>query len=86
MSADPPNASKKFETCPGCMSHCGSVGSGGTIDLLYKNVLCNPNHNISTKSLGPIALFSVQVSFVVSTLVDFVRRSIYARLVPEASL
>ena len=33
--------------------------------MLYKQT-----HNISTKTLGPKALFSVQVSFVTSTFVD----------------
>ena len=40
------------------------------VDLLYKHVLYKQTHEMSTRSLGPIALFSVHVSFVISTLTD----------------
>ena len=40
-----------------------------TVDLLYKLVLYNHTHVISTKRLGPMALLFVRASFPVSTLV-----------------
>ena len=44
------------------------------VDLLYKHVLDQHTHDISTKVLGPIALLCVQVSFVASTLVGLIWR------------
>ena len=38
-----------------------------TVDSLYKHT-----HRINTKYLGPVAVLSVLLNFVVSTLVDFV--------------
>ena len=47
-----------------------------TVASLHEHVLYENTSDLSTESLGPIALFSVQVSFVISTLVDLVRRLI----------
>ena len=41
-----------------------------SVDSLFKYVLQKHTYNISTKFLGPVELLSVQVSFVISTLVD----------------
>ena len=41
-----------------------------TVDSLCKHVPYTHTHNISTESLDPIARCSVQVSFVISMLVD----------------
>ena len=59
------------------------------VDLLHKGVLQKHAQDLSTKSLGPIALFSVLVSFVMSTLVHFGGHLISAQqeiLAPEACL
>ena len=54
-----------------------------TADLLYKHVLYKHTRNISTKPLGLMALFPVQVSFVISTARNFwsQRRAYNASLV-----
>ena len=36
-----------------------------------KHILCKHTHDVSTKYLGTLAQFSVQVSFALSLLVDF---------------
>ena len=38
------------------------------VDSLYERILCKHTQDISTKSIGPVAMFSVQVSFVISTI------------------